>query len=359
MPARHSLIVLALFVGLGAFVSCDKRSSSITGPTSTGNKVRLEIVAPPTIEPGASVQLRANLIHSNGSVEDVSGQVDWASTDPGVIAVSATGVAASVERGEATITVRYQTFASDSTRIMVIPAGTFRLGGRITDGAFPLQDVTLTVTAGIGERLRVISNANGVYNIYGVRGPVSIRAAKDGYLDRNDELDVVEHRSLDFEMTPRGRRLDLEGVYVLTLEAAGCAERLVENARRRVYEARVDQEGQALAVRLSGADLVVVEGHGDRFGGAIGPDNVVTFKIGESFFMYYDYYTSPQPGLVERVTESTTLAVNGRVRAKGTSTAISGTLVGTIGLVPSITPPFWPFSAYCHSDQHRFDMQRR
>jgi hypothetical protein len=359
MTFRHRLAVLTLILGSVLVVSCDKSSGPIVRGPSDATPFRLEIVAPPSIEPGASVQLRANVVRTGGAVENVTDQVQWSSTDTRVLQVTAAGMATGVERGEVHVRVIYQQARTTSVPLMVVPTGTFRLGGRVTENGFPVPGVTLTVVDGVGQGLTAATNGNGTYLMYGVAGQVRMVATKPGYQDRIETVAVGEHRSLDIEMVFSGRRLDLSGTYALSVEVSGCDGKLPEGARHRAYEAIVQQNGQQLSVRLRGGDFIVVENRGDRFKGSIRPDDLVVFQIGEDFFTYYYYYTTPNPAFVERLTDTDSLVVIGTVTAKGSPAAISGTLMGTIGLVARTGPPFWPFSVLCHSDEHRFEMRRK
>lgn len=68
------------------FASCDKNPTSPRppqqpGPSSPVTTVRLELVAPAKIAPGESVQLAANAIKSDGSVENVSSKTNWSATN--------------------------------------------------------------------------------------------------------------------------------------------------------------------------------------------------------------------------------------------------------------------------------------
>jgi len=55
--------------------------------------IRIELIAPPEIAPGESVQLTANAIKSDGSAENVSNQAEWTTNKASVIQVSSTGLA--------------------------------------------------------------------------------------------------------------------------------------------------------------------------------------------------------------------------------------------------------------------------
>jgi hypothetical protein len=66
----------ALSLGL---VSCDKSPTSPSPATSPAPSafVRLELVAPQELALGESIQLAANAVKSDGSVENVTSQARW------------------------------------------------------------------------------------------------------------------------------------------------------------------------------------------------------------------------------------------------------------------------------------------
>jgi hypothetical protein len=356
MRVRHSLAASILLLSLGMAISCDKDRNSIPlRPSSVATS--LQIVSPPSIEPGASVQFTANLI-SGASVENVTDKVNWSTSDISVLQINAAGLATAAQRGEVIVRVTY-VGRTATAPLMVIPTGTYRLDGKISDGGFSIPGVAVTVVEGTGEGQTANTSDNGEYVLYGVAGAVTLRATKSGYQERIERLEVGAHRSLSFEMALAGRRLDLSGTYVLTLAVQDPCANLPAELRQRAYEASVLQDDLDLTVRLRGGDFIVVDDRGDRFKGSIRPDNQVVFSIGDDFFPYYSYYTTPNPGFVERLGDSSSLVVIGSVKAKGTQTVISGALIGTIGTVARTEPPFWPFSTLCHSAEHRFEMKRK
>jgi hypothetical protein len=358
---RH--IVFILTVGLGLVVaSCDKSPTRPSGqPTGTPappavTVARIAIIAPASIEPGASVQLTANAIKSDGSVENVTSQTQWTSTNAGVLQVSSAGIVTARERGEANLNARYQN-RNATAPMMVLPGGTFRLNGQVTDSGFPLEGVTVAVIGGTGEGLTTLTNTTGAYVFYGVAGQVRLHAKKDGYLNRIEELQVTENRAFGFEMKIDGQRRDLSGTYTLNLAATGCpSTRVPDSAQNRSYAANVQQNGPQLTVRLSGADFIVTGGHGDHFSGFASADGNVTFAIGDA---YTYYYYSGHFDVVERLNPTSALLVSGNVNATSSPTLISGTLNGSISLTQGTTAPFTRFSGQCYSPDHRFELRRQ
>jgi hypothetical protein len=355
-------IVLTLILGVGFGVaSCD------TGPTQpttrpgtsvpqTAAVTRVEIVGPTSVEPGGSARLTANAIKSDGSVENVTSQAQWTSSNATVLKVESPGVFNAISRGEATINARFGS-RSATAQIMVLPAGTFRLTGRISDGSLPLDGVTLTVIEGTGKGLTNVTDGSGAYALYGVAGRVTLHAKKGGFKNRIEEIDVGGNRELDFEMRFDGERGALTGTYTLQFEATPCIS-LPENTRKRTYTANVQQHGSRVTVKLGGADFIVSNGRGDHFAGSVGPDGKVTFAIGDAYYYFYYGYFLGEFDLVERI-DSSALLVVGTVDARSTSSGISGVLNGLVALAQGTAAPFTRVTASCVSSSHRFDMRRQ
>ena len=364
MPTSSRYITIGAAIALGlVFGSCDgsqPRRSLPTAPSSTSAPflVRLELSAPSTIPPGESVQLTANAVKSDNSVENVTNQAQWSSSNARALEVSSAGVARGVGNGEAVIAVRYQT-RSTSARTLVLPTGTYRLTGQVTDSGFGIADVTVTVISGIGEGLTAPTDASGSYALYGVAGRVRIQARKAGYLNRIDEVDVAANGTHGFELVAERPRTSLMGVYALTVAAGPCryaTGTLPDTAKSRTYTATVAQDGGRLTVTLTDADFIVTRGRGDHFAGFVDLNDLITFGVGDAYY-YYSY--SGQYDLVERFDDNSALVVSGSVTARATSSGISGTLDGAFMLAQGITAPFTKSSGSCYGNAHRFDLVRR
>lgn len=363
--SRYVAVIAAMGLVL-VFASCDGKSpTSPVPPPQPGQPapvtvVRLELVAPSEIAPGESVQLTANAVKSDGSVENVSSQAQWAPTDSPVLQLSSTGLATGIKRGETFVSARFSGRGANA-RIFVLPKGTFRLAGNIKESGFGIENVTVTVIAGVGEGLTTLSGSGGSYVLYGVSGPVQIHLKKEGY--RNDilQLAVTAHRTADFEIVADRPRKDYSGTYTLTISASPCgftSGPFPDAAKSRVYTANVAQDGGRLTVTLSDADFIVTNGNGNRFFGFVDLTDTITFPIGATFDFYYYYYYSGHFDIVERFS-ATALMVNGTVTARGTPALISGTLRGSILISRSASAPFLPYSSRCPSNTHGFEMVRR
>ncbi len=352
-----------------ALASCNKsptgpgpagRPSSPGGPPP-GSLVRIEVSAPPAIAPGEAVQLTANAVKSDGSVENVSTQAQWSTSTPHLLEISPTGMARGLATGDVFLFARFQN-RSAAARTVVVPAGTFRLTGRISEGGVGLENVSLEVLSGVGEGLRTASTTDGRYALYGVGGTVRLHAKKDGYANRIEAIDVTEHSSLDFEVTADRPRLNLAGTYTLTISAAACrfgSSRLPDDVQKRSYTAQIAQDGPRLTVTLRDGDFIVTRGRGDHFDGFVDAAGLVAFTLGANEYYYYYPNDTGQYDLVERYGDTSTVLVSGLVSAQVTSSGISGRLTGGIALMRGQTAPFNSIQANCYGDAHSFDMVRR
>jgi hypothetical protein len=317
--SRRRLALGAAAILILGVVSCNKSPTSPSPGGQSGSFVSLRLVAPGEMAPGESVQLTANAVKSDGTVENVTSQAQWtAQSVPAssvVVSLTGTGLATGRDQGRAVVTLRFAGFTADAT-ILVLPKGTFRLAGRITAEGVGLENVTLTVIAGVGQGLTALTDASGGYELYGVAGPVQVRASKDGYLDKAQQVDVTAHGSLAFELTAYRPSDNYTGDYTLILTASGCTPGFPEEAKRRVYTARVEQKGADLRVSLSGARFWAGSG---AFTGVVTPTGEIRFTIRPEWFWDYD-----AEDLMEYLSDGDSLIVGGVVIARHTPAGISG-----------------------------------
>ena len=365
MPAKSRLIPFAAGALLAvAIVSCDDSPNPVrpsTPPTANppagvATVTRVDTVIPATMAPGTSAQATATAAMSDGSVRDVTAEVQWTSTNTRAVQVSATGALVAAERGEAIVVARMGQ-RSSSGRIFVLPPGTFRLTGQISEAGVPLSGVTVEVISGTGQGLTAFTPSSGQFALYGVAGRVRLHTKKNGYVNGTQDVEVNDHQTADFEMKFDGQRPQLEGTYTLEIAAQGCAAGVPEAATRRTYVASVTQAGGQLLVRLSGAEFIVTNGHGNGFGGFVQGDRV-QFTVQTSALYSYYYYYFGQDDIVERLTPTSVVIIGGSVDGRVSGSNITGTLNGVVGVSNRLTSPFFPASG-CYSQAHRFEMRRQ
>jgi hypothetical protein len=366
MPIRRRLVsVISAAVLVLSFTSCNNNPTSPppvpTGqpPTTTVTVVRLELVAPPEIDPGESVQLTANAVKSDGSVENVSSQAQWSPTNSQIVQLSSTGLATGRNRGEVFVSARFANRFANA-RIFVLPRGTFRIQGVVNETGFGISGVTVSVISGVGEGLTTTSGFGGFYALYGVSGAVQIHTKMDGYLNGIHQVNVTAHGTRDLDIVADRARSDYRGNYELTISVTSpCRFNtavLPDAAKRRVYTASIVQNGAVLTVTLSGADFVVVNGRGRSFTGFVDVSGGVRFVVGDAF--YYYYYYGGNFDIAERISDFT-LLFSGIANVVGTPDRLAGGLEGSIVTSRNTARPFSPFLAQCHGSVHGFELVRR
>ena len=242
--------------------------------------------------------------------------------------------------------------------MLALRPGTYRLSGRITEGGTTLSGVTLQVLEGTGQGAFAATNPEGVYALYGVAGSIKIHGKRPGFENLMFSVHVAANTTHDVEMMLEQPRDPIAGSYTLTLGATGCGSIPSEFQLRR-YDAQLVQRGPELTVTLSGADFLVSSGRGSQFRGLYNPDGRIVFSLGSSFYYYY-YYSTAMPDIVERVTSSSVLLINGSaITHHDGNGIIAGTFGGTFNLSNSVTYPHWPYAATCFNGRHRFELRRK
>ena len=358
--SRRALAFTAVAALASVLMSCDRKGPISPPPTPPQGPpppvlVGLALVAPAEVAPGDSVQLTANATKSDGSVENVSSRASWtvsaAMVRPPptpVLQISPTGLATGRTHGQVSVSVNFNG-VSAKARILVLPAGTFVLSGMVSE-VFGLENATVTVVSGVGEGVAAVTTANGEFELYGVKGPVQIRATKEGYLDSVQQFNVTGPSQISLRMVANSPRCDCRGIYTLTITAASGCSSIPDAARRRVYTATISQDDSQLRVSLSGSDFIVQNGAGNRFYGSVTPTGEAIFVISDQ----YGYY--PEYDIAERFGDGA-LLVWGFVRARATPELISGLMVGQIIISAAPTNPLTPPGFHCWTD--RFEMVRR
>ena len=101
------------------------------------------------------------------------------------------GIAAPAQRGEALVGAHAG--AVGRLTVLVLEPGTFKLSGPLSEtGVGALSGATVEVLSGIGQGLRTTSHSNG-YALYGVAGPVRVRASAEGFTPQVLDLVVTNH----------------------------------------------------------------------------------------------------------------------------------------------------------------------
>lgn len=347
---------LVMPVALFLTVACDRTPVSPTRPsTRTPPATRLEIQGPRDVPPGASVQFKAVVGLSDGSTHDVTAEASWASLSPAILSISSMGIATAHREGEAHITATV-TNASNAHEVVVIPAGTFRLTGVITEdsGAVRVGGARVEVTRASGESISTSTEADGRYRLYGVASGARLRVTKEEYEPYVHTLSIDDHASLDVGLRLMRPRPDLSGTYTLIITASGtCSAELPEEARRRTYTAVARQYGALVNISLENASFfespVPDEGRKRYFSGVIAGDRV-TFTLHPFGEDYAD--------VIEEFAPARFFVPAGTITAPASSAAISATMNGDIGVWQPTAVSAFGRIALCRAEDHHFLLTR-
>lgn len=321
---------LALLLTVAVAASCDRTPTRPTvdttppaaPPPAQPPPVRVELLAPRTIALGATAQLQAIGHWSDGTTRDITATTGFSSSDPGVLAISETGLATAVKSGESYLrTVTYPT--SPVQEVVVVPEGTFRVRGRLFDApdGLPITEATVE-TDGV---VPVVTDLYGWFTIYGARGNSRLRITKAGYRTSEVTLAITDHHFTSLTMTLTAPRLDVSGSYELTIEApAECRNEIPASLVTRRYATTITYTGLRFDGRLSGADFIsgsnVFRGWSDPTGVSVVFDDT-------------SYYYG-QPDVLEKIDDSRALQIVGSAVLAADGRNFSGLFTGSFVIVP-------------------------
>jgi hypothetical protein len=339
-------------VGAVVLAACD---DGPTRPTPDGGArpptlIGLQIDGPSNVAPGESAKFTATAHYSDGAPQNIASDpgVTWRTSNSEILAISPAGIATGGERGEADITATFGGRSAVKPSVIVLPGGTYRLAGTVTDNGVGLSGVRVEVTQGPATGL--VATASPEYRLYGVSGDTEIRVTKVGYVDQRRHLQVTSHARADVELILVGIRDNVEGTYGLTVTAAReCSGDLPEPARVRTFTAILRQEGPRVTVVLEGSSFLS-DGSGthNSFRGTVGGDGLAFYISGDRAYGY------GWPEVAEVLTSTNFFFMAGSVTTSASLRGRSGTLDGTVGVG-------WGYGivASCRSRAHQFELVRR
>ena len=348
-PYINRTVLPALVIGTLA-AACDQpESRNPSGPSpATANSV--EIVGPSSVPPGTPTQYTANVRLSNGVTKGTSTVSDlrWQISN-GLMQVSASGLVTPVAtQGEATLTAIFRmgnVTRQSSREIVILPNGTFRVVGRITEAGV----ATIPV---VGARVEVesgspfaITDSGGNYRLYGVPPSATLRVSAPNYETETVPVQLSANSTRNVSLFFSGQRPNYAGNYNLTIQALGSCGTMPAEFRTRQYQAEVSQSGTALEVTLTAPTFRLSSaGRGNRFSGFITSSGAVfslTWPDSYYYYYYYIFYSpSGYPNLVEAVSNTRYLVTRGNFTTTGSPGGLSGTTSGTVTLWDANFPGF-------------------
>lgn len=345
MDGRLPLKRLLFIAGAAAVFACcggDGNRSPVVptvinpvAPTPAGDAVASLQVTGNThlTSVGETSQLTATAGFVSGASRDVTSETIWHSFNPEVATISARGLLTAVTLGRALINASFQTRASNNTlltkainrEVVVLPAGTFIVRGRVNEpGNLDIWNARFEVVDGPQAGRFTMTDSFGGYELYGLSGDIRVTVTKEGYIAQTKSVALTQDRVLNFEILPAVAPTAIAGNYRLTFTASQrCASKLVEEARTRIYSARINQDQARVDGLLSGANFALEPstGIGNGFQGRI-EANSVTFSFADWYF----------DGVVEQLGPATYLSIWGTATAIVTLPTISGGFNGGMEL---------------------------
>jgi len=310
---------------------------------------------------GEAARFTARAHHLDGASSDVTHEARWTQSAGSSLSIEAPGSVTGRTPGESYITA-FLGNRGVAAHVVVLAPGTYLLGVRVIESQSGVRLDGAGVEAASGSGIAPVTTDNpfGYYRVYGVAGPTTIRVTKAAYQTQERTLTVSDHQTFDVNLPWIGSRPDVSGTYSLTVTASdecgtGLGEgALPDEARVRRYAARVGQRGPYVEVTLSGGTL---PSSGARINGEFGPDGRVVFNL-RWLYDSWDiggYY----PELGEQLSNSTYLAVIGRVEAAVSQGRVAGRLEGSLEVLTSFYHPVRPTpTASCTSGNHQFALAR-
>lgn len=344
---KRTLAICSISFALFAAPGCDKHPTRPTSPPPppptppTASTTDLQVSGPDRIAPGTTAQLTAKATKSDGSTEDVTGRVTWSSNHADVISVSPGGLVSGRSIGAAAAIASLEGFLAYAEHpLLVVPVNTFALSGIVRQTTVPVTGAKVeVVSASAGTGMRVFTDPQGHFDLFGVAGAVKLRVGKDDYHATFRTFDVSRDRTVEVELEPSDELPELRGAYLLTLSMRECTDGdLPKELRTRTYQARLTTEGDRVNVRLAGARFEIIAGHGDRFSIGVLPGEYA-LDLGT-----WESHLGDRPwDVLEQLDQQHSLGIYGTGRVTGTSARLAGELDGGFW----VNPFQWDASPYC------------
>jgi Bacterial Ig-like domain (group 2) len=378
-------LVFGLAVGVALVASCDKAPTSptVTSPGTTSlsarpSVTRVDVSVPESVPPGQSVQFTAMASFADGSTRNITDEAVWVSGDPSVLSISKTGLAAGHRTGDVFVSAAVGSIKSGQKEVLVLPPGTYKVGGYVEDGEVPVPEARVDVVAGSAAGLFAVTRpfpSGGSYTLLGVGGDTQFRVTKDGYHPLVRTVPVTSHQQINFDLTPLVPRTNLSATYTLTISAAAhCRSALPEETRTQKYTAVLTQDLARLTATLTGANSVGDESRMyNSFDGAVEPTRA-WFQLRGADFYVEDPLGDSFPGttfsdVFVQLTASTFVIVGGLATTVISPAGLSGTLDGVIETVQWVgagqprsgtpqLPKNWQRLASCRAVNHEFVISR-
>jgi hypothetical protein len=325
-----SLKFIAVVIVCGLSASCDDLKPLSDNPLTPTppTLVTLELTGPTTFAPGESVAFTLMARVTNGKDTDVTSTSQWNSTNPSVLTSQGPGRYRANTAGDSQISVNYGRLNA-SREVIVVPTGTFRVTGRVTesDGPFPISGARVQARDSSGNGPSTESDGSGFFRLFGVAPDSEIVVSRAGYSENTRHVTIDKHSTVNFEMILNGPRPRVDGTYTVTLDLSGCRDGFRPEYAHRVYTAVVQQSGSSVEVRFTEPSFAVNSANlGNLMQGRV--EGTGLFLYAQSFYYYY-YGPSSYPFLVEALPDESRLVLTANVTlAESGESSYTGKLNG-------------------------------
>ncbi len=341
MRTRTKVVVhIVHFVFLCAAVTATSACGKKWGPDGTIRSVTIKgATSLQTL--GATSQLTAMVLFSDGTSRDETAAAIWYTSSPSVVTVTSAGLTTMVGYGETSISASYRGL-SGTLRVRALPLGTFLLTGTVANGAdnTSLSGAIVRVTSTAGT-WSTTTDWTGQYGLPAV-GDVTVRVEKPGFDAREQQLTVTGDARLNLSLSPTTS--PVPGYRLTFIASSSCS--LPSEVMRRTYTATVSESGETLTVTLSGADFVTPWGGAAGFTG-VRSGNSVQFQISDDITKTFSF--------VELLPPARWLSHSGT--ASGTINGDS--IVATLNGVVRVTDyPGEILVGQCQATDHKLELVR-
>ena len=339
--------------------ACDRPSTTPTPPATptppvTGAPVmtRIELVAPRTLAPGATAQLRVVATLSDNSTRDVTASAVLRSDRPDILAISPDGGVTALKLGH-TFVHAQSDWLTSGREVIVLPDGTFRLAGQVFEDDAPSEGVVGAIVEADGVP-RFMTALGGHYVFYGVGSHTRIRVSKLGYVTKELILDLSDHHTQNFTLALAQPRHMVAGTYRMTVEASpACRGQIPDTVTTRHYAAEITQDGPLIRAVLTGARFQKESGNAAIWGRVDPTGFFLDLKYAPPYSWYDEFWE-----LVEVIDDATYFVVLGRAALVPASTGYTGSLNGSFEIHQGPPRGDTPPQSRCSSSSHRLTLTR-
>jgi hypothetical protein len=236
--------------------------------------------------------------------------------------------------------------------VLVLEAGTFKLTGSVVEtSGRQLSGVNIDVASGTGSGLHATTDTQGRYVLYGVSGPIRLRASTAGLaIQEHDVVVSSDGPAEPLVLVPLEQPATVDGTWIMSLAPApGCSVGPLDLIRDRRYQVTLVQQGTGLKLTITSPTLQVYNPT-ENFGTVFGSHVFLTF-IGDT-----DYGDWSSADIIDHISASQTFEFDGNVNGTFAGGEIRGAFAGDFMYYEGTRgqAPTW----YCRAPDHSVILRR-